>query len=127
MRLYHPEDIARMQAVREAGSTLGTAYEAECRVRRHDGVYRWHRLSLTPIKTGDVISGWVGASLDIHELREAQEELRAFANRLQLAQEAAGAGNWDLDLTTWEIRLCLYSVRSHGLPEEHSGEIPLRE
>jgi PAS domain-containing protein len=72
-----------------------------------------------------VVSGWIGTALDVHDMREAQEQLRETANRLQLAHEAAGAGNWDADLVGWKTHLCPQSVRAHGLPEAHSGEIGL--
>ena len=46
---------------------------------------------------------------------EAHRELRESAELLQLAQDAAGAGMWDLNLDSNQIRLWPASARMHGI------------
>jgi PAS domain S-box-containing protein len=127
MGLYHPDDVRQMWAVRHRGVASGTAFEAECRMRRRDGIYRWHHLSFTPIQTDGVVSGWVGTALDIHEMREAQDELRRHAELLQIAQEAAGAGAWDWDIAAGCVRLSAEAMRMHGLDASRSGVLTAKE
>jgi PAS domain S-box-containing protein len=89
VRLNHPDDAERMWAERQAGLAAGQPFSVEGRLRRHDGVYRWHQVSLTPIKSGDEITGWVGTSLDIHDLREADAKIRASEARYRLLSHHA--------------------------------------
>lgn len=70
----HPEDQRHFEVVwREAqqeGQSLGT----EARLRRHDGVYRWHLIRAHPVRDsrGKVIK-WMGTSTDIHDAKEGNE------------------------------------------------------
>lgn len=43
--LLHPEDQSLLVASRQSGLASGSEYIVEARLRRHDGVYRWHRIS----------------------------------------------------------------------------------
>ncbi len=60
---------------------------------------------------------------DISERKRAEAALAESEARLRLAQEAAGAGTWELDLATRRVRLSPESLRLHGLPEDHAGEL----
>ena len=40
-------------------------------MRRHDGVYRWHRIRNRPIRVDGEIVFWLGTAVDIDEMREA--------------------------------------------------------
>src|SRR5207244_13614107 len=46
-------------------------YPVEVRLRRHDGVYRWHRVHNRPIRFNRRIEFWLGTAVDIEDLREA--------------------------------------------------------
>lgn len=76
---YHPDDLEHMITEwRRALSTEGAyPYDIEARIRRHDGVYRWFRITGAPIRnaTGKVVK-WVGTCTDIEESKRALEELR---------------------------------------------------
>jgi PAS domain S-box-containing protein len=110
--LLHADDLeaARHDLAVAIASELG--YEAERRLRRADGAYRWHVARLSPVQTatGDV-SGWVGTYTDVHErhlLREATTERSEAAERLALldtlqARAPIGFGFLDQDLRFREV------------------------
>ena len=66
--VLHPEDeplLARMSA---AGRAAGEAFEFEYRLRRHDGVYRWHLARVVPIRNASGgVCLWVGTGTDIDD------------------------------------------------------------
>ena len=101
----HPGDLALAQPVRQRAYRDGTPYVAEARLRRHDGVYRWHRVTVVPIKEDGSVTGWLGTALDIDDSRRAEAALRESEERLRLAQLAGGIITWEWDLSadrlTW--------------------------
>ena len=73
--LQHPDDQLRLKGAREAGIAAGAEYTIEARIRRHDGVYRWHRIHNRPIRVDDKIAFWLGTAVDIDDMRAANERL----------------------------------------------------
>ncbi|HNN95355.1 MAG TPA: PAS domain S-box protein [Pseudomonadota bacterium] len=56
--------------------------EVAVRLRRADGVYRWHMVRLTPIGDGQGgIRNWCGISTDIDDMKQAEIALRADRDR----------------------------------------------
>jgi hypothetical protein len=50
--------------------------EAEARLRRADGCYRWFLIRAVPLREAKRgISRWYGANVDIEDLKRAQEEI----------------------------------------------------
>jgi PAS domain S-box-containing protein len=90
--IVHPDDRARLLAVREAGLAGGRAYDVEIRLRRRDGSYRWHVSSVSPLPRaeGEERPAWVGTSVDVHDAREAEAALRRERDRARLYFETAG-------------------------------------
>ncbi|NML86162.1 PAS domain-containing sensor histidine kinase [Polaromonas sp.] len=72
--LLHPDDRQRVGAQWQRSLQRKTRYETEFRLRRRDGVYRWHLARALPI-TSEGITRWLGANTDIEELKAAQAEL----------------------------------------------------
>ena len=81
----HPDDLPATTARWQAARDQGTSYQAEYRMRRHDGSYRWHLATGVP-RLGDngQIQMWVGCNTDIHEQKLMVEELLE-ANEQQAA------------------------------------------
>ncbi|MDG2517876.1 PAS domain-containing sensor histidine kinase [Lysobacter soli] len=71
-RVIHPDDLAAIIATWEQLGASGTGGEAEARVRRHDGAYRWFGFRAHPLRNdkGEVIK-WYGANVDIDEQKRA--------------------------------------------------------
>ncbi len=84
----HPDDQdGLMQAWNAAVASISN-FRVECRIRRHDGVWRWFDARALPLRaaTGQIVK-WFGSSTDIHEMRELRESLRTRSERLRLLAE----------------------------------------
>ena len=52
-----------------------TEWIGEIRYKRADGIYRWHLVSILPIKNeNEEIQLWIGTATDIHDLKTLQEQ-----------------------------------------------------
>lgn len=75
----HPEDFIESQKRWMRSISIGTPFEIEYRLRRKDGMYRWHLGRALPLQDSDgKITGWVGTDTDIHD----QKEIEANQGRL---------------------------------------------
>ena len=73
----HPEDVAHVMSLWERACTTGTPFEAEFRLRRHDGTYRWHLGRALAVAGDDGrVRRWYGTSTDIEDQKQAQEALK---------------------------------------------------
>ncbi|MCE7984389.1 MAG: PAS domain S-box protein [Caldilinea sp. CFX5] len=75
--VIHPADVARDRALWEAALATGQPYLSEYRLRRHDGVYRWHLERAEPERNaaGQVVQ-WIHNAIDIEDRKELEERLR---------------------------------------------------
>src|SRR5258708_36992008 len=96
----------------------GEASEAEMRLRRAAGEYRWFLVRTAPLRDeqGNVLK-WYGVSIDIQDRKHAEEALRLSAReqrhiaaqlegeraRLVEAQEVAKMGSWEAELRTLNV------------------------
>lgn len=94
-RIVHPDDYPSLMETRRASLAMGTAFDAELRIRRHDGVYRWFRLygSLSRDHKGR-LAGWHGTMIDIEERKIAEECLQRNERQLQQLIDAVPAAIW---------------------------------
>jgi PAS domain S-box-containing protein len=72
----HPQDKADLVEKWRAALAQGESFEAEARVRRTDGCYRWFLIRALPLCESERgISRWYGTNLDIEDLKLAREEI----------------------------------------------------
>jgi PAS domain S-box-containing protein len=73
----HPEDIEGATTVWRKALQSGEPFTTEYRIRRHDGLFRWHITRAVPIRSGDgsKISYWIGTSTDIHDHKRSEQAL----------------------------------------------------
>ena len=74
--IVHADD-AKYAGERWAASVAtGATYEVEFRLRRADGIYRWHIARAVPVRndTGEIIR-WVGSNTDIDDQKTTAEAL----------------------------------------------------
>ena len=99
-RVLHPDDLAAVGEAWGRSLASGEVYEAEFRIRRADGAYRWFLVRAEPVRDAQgTILRWVGTNTDIDERRRQAEELAnlnatleervtARTNELMVAEEA---------------------------------------
>jgi PAS domain S-box-containing protein len=68
----HHEDLGIALQRWRGALVSGDIYEAEFRLRRHDGAYRWHLARALPIVGERGIVRWVGTNTDIHQRKVAE-------------------------------------------------------
>jgi PAS domain S-box-containing protein len=79
--VVHPEDVPEMLSRWEASRATGGRLEVEYRLRRHDGVYRWHLARSEALRDDrGQVTGWVGTATDIEDRRLAEERQRFLAD-----------------------------------------------
>lgn len=79
-RILHVDEQAQAWAVWQQHLISGDTYEAEHRLRRHDGTVHWALARAVALRDCDgVITGWCGTFTDIHALKahEAQSDFLA--------------------------------------------------
>ncbi|RYY12283.1 MAG: PAS domain S-box protein, partial [Cytophagaceae bacterium] len=72
----HPDDRARVQTTWQHCIATGESFQAEYRLRRADGEYRWLLSRAEPRRTDEgTITMWVGGATDIHDQKQMVQEL----------------------------------------------------
>ena len=76
-RIFHPEDLERLQAEREAALLRGRPFEIEQRTLRKDGRYRWFLIQYNPLRDeeGKIIR-WYATGTDIDDRKRSEERTR---------------------------------------------------
>ena len=71
----HPEDLRSIARASAQAAASGTPFEAEYRVRRHDGAYRWHlgRSVEIPDEDGQALHEF-GTATDIDDRKRAERD-----------------------------------------------------
>jgi PAS domain S-box-containing protein len=79
----HSEDRTATREAWRSAQESGEYY-AEHRVRRSDGIYRWHQTRARPIDQGEEANAdWVGTMTDIHDMRAMQDRQQVLLAELQ--------------------------------------------
>jgi PAS domain S-box-containing protein len=96
--LLHPDDIETAVARWTAAIDVGEIYQAEFRIRRGDGAYRWHLARAVPVRSAEGrIVRWIGANTDIDDQKRAAAalgELNATLERRVAEQSAERDRLW---------------------------------
>src|SRR5207253_2652759 len=94
-RTVHPDDIEQLRDKWRVAVAEGNPFEAEIRVRRFDGEYRWFLSRASPLRDRDGhILGWYGNDIDIEDRKRAEEALRRSERYLAEAQRLTHTGSW---------------------------------
>jgi PAS domain S-box-containing protein len=93
-RFVHPDDLESCSLRWSESLRTGREYEVEFRLRRADGVYRWHLGRAVAMRdaTG-AVSGWFGTNTDIDDRKRTQDEL---LERSAYEQQLIGIVSHDL-------------------------------
>jgi PAS domain S-box-containing protein len=75
-RVIHPDDLPTLTAAWQRALAAGDQFRCDCRLRRHDGVWRiFDNHALPQRDAAGAIVSWVGSSTDSTELRAAHGAL----------------------------------------------------
>ncbi|MEX3812611.1 PAS domain S-box protein [Paraburkholderia sp. BR13439] len=82
---FHPEDRPALLDAWKAVVASGMRGEAEARMRRFDGTYRWFLCRVSPVvdAAGKIVK-WCGINTDIEDRKLAEASLRAHEARFRL-------------------------------------------
>lgn len=87
-----------------------TPYETQFRLRRRDGVYRWHLTRAVYVPDSDAsMARWYGTAVDIDDQMCLQHEAKSLADRLTATMESVGDAILALD-SQWRV---VY-INGHG-------------
>jgi PAS domain S-box-containing protein len=94
----HPDDRAELADRWRAILAAGVAAEAEARLRRFDGEYRWFLFRAAPFRDdrGELV-GWYGTNTDIEDRKRAEQSLRRAESELRTTIDTIPA----LVLSAW--------------------------
>jgi PAS domain S-box-containing protein len=91
----HPDDVDGIVGKWRVSLTTGEPLEVEARVRRADGEYRWFLHRKVPLRDQrGAILKWYGSSLDIEDLKRAEDDLRRNEFYLSEGQRLSNSGSW---------------------------------
>ena len=95
LSFVHPDDLATMQERWAYALATQRYYEAEFRLRRYDGQYRWFlgQAQARRAHGGQVIK-WYGTNTDVHQQRVLQEQLLSSQARFQQLLETLPQLAW---------------------------------
>jgi PAS domain S-box-containing protein len=97
--LLHPDDRERARTYWSSCLRSGAPAEHSYRVRGAQGDYRWFLTRAEPLRASDgTLMAWVGATLDIEELKRAEQAVRESEYKLRQIIETVPAFIWSTGL-----------------------------
>ena len=95
LSFVHPDDQGHMQERWEHAIATQRYYEAEFRLRRYDGQYRWFLGQAQARRSpGGQLLKWYGTNTDVHQLRLLQEQVLASQARFKQLLETLPQMAW---------------------------------
>jgi PAS domain S-box-containing protein len=95
----HPEDLNSLAAAWQRIMASAAPGEAEARLRRYDGEYRWFLFRANPLRDEQGhIARWYGVNTDIEDRKQAEAELRRAHDSFADAQRLSKTGSFITDL-----------------------------
>ena len=84
----HPDDRDRARAGYLRAFDAQSDFELDYRLRRHDGVYRWHTVNAAVRRdAAGRFLGYIGMSFDTHDVVESRAALERYAESLEAANQ----------------------------------------
>jgi len=104
--IIHPDDFVAINEKWALSLGNDRILETQLRLRRADGVYRWHIARSVPMMdtVGQIVC-WFGSATDIDDLKTTEQALSRSEERLRIALQSAEMIAWDwnvlLDELSW--------------------------
>jgi PAS domain S-box-containing protein len=101
--LVHPDDQNGLAAAWQRIMASEAPGEAEARLRRHDGEYRWFLFRTNPLRDAEgKIVKWYGINTDIEDRKRAEVNLRRAYDSFADGQRLSHTGNFTADVVVDE-------------------------
>ena len=113
--ITHPEDLPGNIRLFDAMMAGGPDFVIEKRYVRPDGSVVWVNKSVTLVRdSGGRPSSAVAIVQDITDRKQAEEALQASEQRLRMALDAGGMGNWEWSVATGSVTWSPGLEKIHG-------------
>src|ERR1700722_8806666 len=77
LTLVHPEDVERARQAWAHSAKSETDFALEYRIRRFDGVFRWHAVRALPLRDAEgKMTVWIGTATDVEDQKQIELSLR---------------------------------------------------
>ena len=99
----NPEDMNGLAVAWQRIMASEAPGEAEARLRRHDGEYRWFLFRVNPLRdaSGTIVK-WYGVNTDIEDRKQAEVALRRAYDSFADGQRLSHTGNFTADIVVDE-------------------------
>src|SRR5215813_1267013 len=102
-KAIHVDDLPQLLERWQSSISSGEPCEAEVRMRRFDGAFRWFLFRANPITDGSaVVIKWCGMNWDIENLKQGEKLLAESEQRFKTIFDEAGTGITLVDLVSGE-------------------------
>ncbi|MEY2507175.1 MAG: two-component system, chemotaxis family, CheB/CheR fusion protein [Verrucomicrobiota bacterium] len=105
--MVHPDDAPASVERWQQALAQGQVFDAEYRLRRKDGGYRWFIGRNVPLRHNGEVLSWFGTATDIEDLKQAEAALRESEERFRLLVE--GAKDYAMFLLDVENQITFWS------------------
>jgi len=115
----HPDDLNSLAGTWQSIMASGKTGEAEARLCRFDGEYRWFLFRANPLcnEIGNIVE-WFGINTDIEDRKRAEEKLRRSEADLLEAQRISHTGSWKLDISSGTVTGSPQMFRIYGVKRD---------
>ena len=102
--IIHSDDIDCVNESWAESLSKRKTLETQVRLKRHDGLYRWHLIRVVPL-TNDYnkLVSWFGSATEIDQLKMTEKALSISEECYRIALQSAEMIAWDLDIATDEL------------------------
>src|SRR5258708_31619546 len=102
--VLHPDDVAHTIDSWSRAVDASSPYEADHRVRRFDGAFRWFRASARPMRNHDgQVVRWYGVRIDLDDRKAAEQNISALIETLPaMGWRTTAAGEADYVNSVWK-------------------------
>ena len=123
--IVHPEDYVQCHDVYCRGFDQQQPFRKECRLRRHDGQYRWMLdVGVPRFHKDGSFAGYIGSCIDVTERKMVEEAWAGLSGRLIDAQEDERKRIAREIHDDYTQQLAVLSIDLEGLAEE-VGDFPV--
>ena len=128
----HPDDADEATFAWDFAAATRHSFDLDCRLRRADGEYRWHRLLARPIHNdANGAARWIGTATDIDDAKQLEVELRTPTQDVETSLLEAlhlnapiGLGFVDRDLRRVFVNEALASYNGSTVAEQIGRRVP---